>query len=65
MNQFLEFYRNQRNNLEYIINKDALTSYIPIQIRISLEKMLTKYSMLEISGTDGYRMLKNLSKKRF
>ena len=30
-----------------------------------LEKMLKKYSMLEISGTEGYQMLKKTSKQKF
>ncbi|MGN8707532.1 hypothetical protein ACTNE0_12075, partial [Bacillota bacterium HCP3S3_E9] len=30
-----------------------------------LEKMLKKYSMLEISGTKGYQMLKKTSKQKF
>ena len=30
-----------------------------------LEKMLKKYSMLEISGTKGYEMLKKTSKQKF
>jgi len=48
-----------------IINQNALTSYTPNQIRISLEKMLKKYSMLEINGTEGYQMLKKTSKKKW
>lgn len=47
------------------LNQNALTPYTPVQIRISLEKMLKKHSMLEISGTDGYQMLKKTSKRKF
>lgn len=65
MNRFWSLYNQQRNWIKTIINQDALTPYTPVQIRISLEKMLKKYSMLEISGTDGYQMLKRTSKRKF
>ena len=65
INQFWNHYNQQRNWIKSIINQDALTPYTPVQIRISLEKMLKKYSMLEISGTDGYQMLKKTSKRKF
>lgn len=63
--RFWNLYNQQRNCIKSIINHDALTLYTPIQVRISLEKMLKKYSMLEISGTDGYQMLKKTSKRKF
>lgn len=65
MNRFWSLYNQQRNWTKSIINQGALTSYTPVQIRISLEKMLKKYSMLEISGTEGYQMLKKASKQKF
>lgn len=65
MNRFWSLYNQQRIWTKSIINQGALTSYIPVQIRISLEKMLKKYSMLEISGTEGYQMLKKTSKQKF
>ena len=65
MNRFWSLYSQQQNWAKCIINQKALTSYVPAQIRISLEKMLKKYSMLEISGTDGYQMLKKTSGKKF
>lgn len=64
-NQFWNFYLQQQGRLKYIINQKALTMYIPVQIRISLEKILKAYSMLEITGTDGYQFLKKMSKKKF
>jgi len=63
--QFWELYNQQRTLMSSIINQNALTSYTPNQIRISLEKMLKKYSMLEINGTEGYQMLKKTSKKKW
>lgn len=65
MNRFWNLYNQQKNWTESIINQRALTSYTPVQIRISLEKMLKKYSMLEINGTEGYQMLKKTSKRKF
>ena len=65
LNQFLNMYWQQDGRIREIINRGVLTSYIPIQIKISLEKILKEYSMLEIVGTDGYQMLKKFSKKKF
>lgn len=61
---FWILYQQQKAQLESIINKKALTSYIPVQIRMSLESIFKKYSLLEISGTSGYQMLKKLSRKK-
>lgn len=64
-NQFWGLYQQQKGRLESVINQKALTTYIPVQIRISLEKMQRKCSMLEVTGTDGYQMLKKISKRKF
>lgn len=42
MNRFWSLYNQQRIWTKSIINQGALTSYTPVQIRISLEKMLKK-----------------------
>lgn len=65
LSQFLNMYWQQDGRIREIINRGVLTSYIPIQIKISLEKILKEYSMLEIVGTEGYQMLKKFSKKKF
>lgn len=64
-NMFGNEFIRQRSKLESIINQNLLTTYIPTQIRISLENVLKKYSMLSITGSDGYRLLKRWSIKRF
>ncbi len=46
-------------------NSKVLTPYNPVQIAISLEKVLKEYSMLEVTGTEGFQMLKKISKKKF
>lgn len=63
--QFWNFYRQQNERLINIINQGALKPYSPVQIKISLDKILKEYAMLEIVGTDGYRLLKRFSKKKF
>lgn len=63
--QFWNSYNQQRQKLEMIINQNALTNYIPVQIRISMEKKLREYSMLNISGNLGYLMLHKLFERRF
>ena len=64
-NQFWNMYRQQDERLKGIINSGALIPYIPVQIKISLDKILREYSMLEITGSDGYQLLKKMSKKKF
>lgn len=61
----LNIFRQQKEQLKTIITQDSFIQYIPIQIRISLDKILKEYSMLEIVGTDGYQLLKKMSKKKF
>ncbi len=63
--QFWKNFQQQKDKLTYIINQKALTAYIPLQIRVSLEKMLKKYSMLEVKGTEGYKTLRKYSKRKF
>lgn len=65
LEQLWNIYKQQDEQLIYIINKGAFTPYCPIQIHISLDKILKEYSMLEITGTEGYQMLKKISKKKF
>ncbi len=65
LQQFWNNYNQHRQKLEMVINQNALTNYIPVQIRISMEKKLREYSMLNISGNFGYQMLHKLSEKRF
>lgn len=63
-NQFWNIYKQQDEQLKYIINNGVFTPYIPAQIRVSLDKILKEYSMLKILGTEGYQMLKEISKKK-
>lgn len=65
LSQFWDFYHFNQNNLKSIINQNALTEYSPLQISISIEKILKEYSMLEIAGSNEYQLLYKVSKKRF
>lgn len=51
--------------LNEMMRQDILTKYFPIQLRISLEKVLNECALLEIKGTDGYRILKKMSNKKW
>ncbi len=62
---FWKAYTKKRNDLVSIIDHDGLTTFIPVQIRLSLEKALKEYSLLEITGSDGYKKLQKLSKRKF
>lgn len=64
-NLFWKLYRNQQSYFTSAINGKALTLYIPEQIKMSLEKILVQYSMLEVSGSEGYLLLKKISKRWF
>lgn len=64
-NQFWNIYRKQQGELRTVLNQNALTKYIPIQIATSLEKMLKKYSMLGTALNNGYHVLQKISKKKF
>lgn len=48
-----------------LINQNFMTFYCPQQIRVSLEKYIKKYSLLEIEGTDGYKKIKKISARKF
>lgn len=56
---------NNRQQIIGYINQQYFTSYYPEQIRISLEKYIKKYSLLEIDGTDGYKTIKRISERKF
>lgn len=65
MNTFWGMYRQQQSYLGGILDQEALTKYIPNQIRISLEKAIKETSMLGIVGSEGYQALKKISKRKF
>ncbi|WP_294483435.1 hypothetical protein [uncultured Ruminococcus sp.] len=48
-----------------LVNQQYFTTYSPLQIKLSLEKYIKKYSLLEIDGTDGYKTIKKISERRF
>lgn len=43
----------------------ALTHYIPVQIRITLENALKKYNAIQVIGCEGYRKLKKIANRKF
>lgn len=62
MEIFRTIYAGKRNRLSDITNSDSLTAYIPMQISTTLQAVLKQYSLLEISGTEGYRKLCKIAK---
>ena len=56
---------NNKQQIISLVNQNYLTQYCPLQIKITLEKYIKKYSLLEIDGTDGYKMLKKIAKRMF
>lgn len=64
-NTFWNIYNQNKVNLHSIVNQNALTLYIPVQIRITLENALKKYNNIQIIGCEGYRKLKKIANRRF
>ncbi|MDD6143011.1 MAG: hypothetical protein PUD16_05910 [bacterium] len=60
---FWNTFNTYKGNLHSIINQQALTSYIPQQIRISLDNALQKYHSIPIIGCEGYRKLKKIASR--
>ena len=56
---------NNRQQIHNLVNQQYFTTYSPLQIKLSLEKYIKKYSLLEIDGTDGYKTIKRLSERKF
>lgn len=62
---FWNVYNKTKGNIRNIINQNAFTKYIPMQIRISLENALRQYSSIQIIGCSGYRKMKRLARRKF
>lgn len=57
-------FNQQQERMKGIINQGALTTYIPRQIGLSLEKAIQETSMLGIAGGEAYRVLKKIAKRK-
>lgn len=56
-------YNFKKTKLITAINQNAFMDYTPLQITISLEKLIKSYTMLEVTSCEGYRKLKEISEK--
>lgn len=64
--ELLHSYRKQQQIIKYIIEQASPNmAYIPKQTQLTLEKVFKQYSLLEISGTEGYRKLKKFADRKF
>jgi len=63
-NTFWNIYNQSKANLHSVINQNALSHYIPLQIRITLENALKKYYAIHIIGCEGYRKLKKIANRK-
>lgn len=61
---FWNVYNNKRADVIKVMNQNGLTEYIPLQIRLSLEKAINQYKLLEVTGCDGYRLLKKVGSRK-
>ena len=62
---FVPYFHKKKSDLMNLLNNNLFICYTPAQIRLSLQKILSKYSLLEITGSNGYRMLKKIANKKF
>ena len=65
MNIFWNTYNKNKDTIHTIINQNALSQYIPVQIRITLESALRKKASINIIGCDGYRKIKQIAHRQF
>lgn len=65
LNAFWNIYEKRKENLHSVINQNALTHYIPQQIRITLDNALKKSNSIQIIGCEGYRKLKKIGQRKF
>lgn len=59
-----DFERN-KNKFHQFINNQGLTSYLPIQSRITIEKHLKREASIEIIGCKGYNKMKRIAAGKF
>ena len=64
-NTSIPYFHKKKSDLTNLLNNNLLICYTPAQIRLSLQKMLSKYSLLEITGSNGYRMLQKIANTKF
>lgn len=65
MNVFWSIYNKDKQMVTDIFNQNAFTSYIPVQIKISLEKALGQFDSIQIIGCAGYNKLKKIADRKF
>lgn len=64
--RFWKMYSKHQQAVETLFSRTdlkVLTSYSPIQINDTLEKILKKYSLLEVKGSSGYELLRKIAKR--
>lgn len=64
INQLSSIFDQQKRRIVEVVSRNGFTPYIPEQIRISLEKAIKEYSLLSVIGSEGYQLLKKISKRR-
>lgn len=64
-NKLWKMLNQSKANLHSVINQNALTHYIPVQIRITLENALKKHNAIQVIGCEGYRKLKKIANRKF
>ena len=62
---FWKMYSVDRENIRIILDKQGVTFYTPLQIKVSLEKALRQYALLEIAGSEGIGDYKRLPTEQY
>lgn len=59
--RFWTVYQNKRQHFINITNGNSLTAYTPMQISTTIQAVLKQYGLLEVTGTEGYKKLREMA----
>lgn len=63
-NAFWSMYNKDKQIVIDAFNKEAFTRYVPVQIKISLQKALGQFDSIPVIGCTGYDKLKKLAERK-
>lgn len=61
---FWKIYSAHKMDIKKILNNNGLTPYIPEQIRSSLQKTFKQYTLLQVDGCEGYKLLSDIGNRK-
>ncbi|MFR6290970.1 MAG: hypothetical protein ACLUKQ_05900 [Peptococcaceae bacterium] len=61
---FWRVHNKNKQDIHMVLNQNAITCYIPSQIKISIENALNKFKSISIIGCAGYTKMKKIAKRK-